>query len=141
MTDATAVLLYDGVCGLCARSVQYVLARDRHDRFRFAPLQSHFAAELLERHGKDPRDLDTMYVVVDYQQPAERVLSHAAAARYVVDTLNDSAWLRAVLHLTPLPLLNFGYRLVARNRYRWFGRYDQCRIPSPEQRAKFLAVE
>jgi predicted DCC family thiol-disulfide oxidoreductase YuxK len=141
MPDAPAILLYDGVCGLCARSVQYVLAHDRRDRFRFAPLQSRFAAELLQRHGKDARDLDTVYAVVGYRTATECVLSRAAAIRYVADTLHDSPLLRLLLHVAPLPLLNLGYRLVACNRYRWFGRTDRCELPRPEQREKFLAVE
>src|ERR1051325_2698185 len=65
ITEPKAIVLYDGVCGLCNRAVQFLLKRDRHDRFRFAALQSDFAASLLQRHGIDPTKLDTVYAVVN----------------------------------------------------------------------------
>lgn len=67
------IILYDGICGLCNRFVQFVLRHDSHDRFRFAALQTDFAACILQQHGAAPADLDTMYVVLEHALPAERL--------------------------------------------------------------------
>ncbi len=133
------IILYDGVCGLCNRLVQFALKRDRADRLRFASLQSDFAARILARHGLNPQSLDTVYLVLDYDQPAERLFARSQAVLKILQQLG-SAW-RAVAALgraLPLAIRDFFYNLVARTRYRIFGRYDTCPLPTPDQRAKFL---
>ena len=135
------VLLYDGVCGLCNRMNQFVLAHDRDDRFRFASLQSSFAAQVLGRHGKDPHDLDTVYAVVDCGGPGERLLARSDAVVFVLQQLGGIWSLyAALLRCLPRNLRNWGYDRVAQNRYRLFGRYDTCPLPSDATRAKFLDV-
>lgn len=84
---AHPILLYDGVCGLCNRLVQFVLRRDRAGWFRFASLQSALAGRILARHGADARDLDTVYVVVDYEQADERVLNRSDAVVFILRQL------------------------------------------------------
>jgi predicted DCC family thiol-disulfide oxidoreductase YuxK len=135
------ILLYDGVCGLCNRLTQFILRRDHDAIFQFASLQSPFAARVLTRHGVNPTDLDTVCVVLDYDRPEERLLSRANAVAYVLQHLSG-VWRFAalVLGLVPRPLCDWGYGLVARNRYRIFGRYDSCPLPSAETRARFLDV-
>lgn len=133
-------MLYDGVCGLCNRLVQFILKRDRNDRFLFASLQSEFAATLLKRHGADPHDLDTFYVVIDHGQPGERVLMRSDAILHVVKTLGGIWTLAGAGRILPKVLRDAMYRLVARNRYRVFGKHESCMLPSPEHRAKFLDV-
>lgn len=132
------VLLYDGVCGLCNRLNWFVLRRDSDNRFRFAPLQSSFAREILRRYEKDSRDLDTVYLIVDYGEPGEHLLSEADAILEIFRALGGVWKLVAALRVLPQSVLNLGYHLVARNRYRLFGRFDSCPLPSPEQRAKFF---
>jgi len=134
------IILYDGVCGLCNRLVQFVLKRDSHDRFRFAFLQSDFATRVLRRHGAAPEDLDTMYVVLDHALPAERLVSRSEAAVVVLRELGGG-WsvLSVVLRWLPGWLRNWSYNLIARNRYRIFGKYDLCPLPAEKNRAKFLA--
>lgn len=135
------ILLYDGVCGFCNKIVQYVLKRDRKDRFRFASLQSGFARELLVKHGKNPDDLNTMYLVVDFEQPTERLIARGRAAVKTLQELGGgSKIMGAILSVFPNFLLNFGYNLVAGNRYRLFGKFDACPLPSPQQRQKFIEV-
>ncbi len=135
------IILYDGVCALCNRLVQFVLRHDSRDRFRFASLQSEFAAQVLRRHGASPDDLDTMYVVIDRGLREERIMSRADAAVEVLRELGGR-WsvLGAMLRLLPAWLQNWGYNFVARNRYRTFGKYDSCPLPSNsnEDRHKFL---
>ena len=130
-----SIVLFDGVCVMCNRSIRFLLERDGKDRLRFASLQSDFAGALLARHGKDARDLDTVYVVADYALPSERLLSRAGAFRYVFESLG-AGW--SVLRWLPNALLSPLYRIVVANRYRWFGRYDACPIPTAAERAKFI---
>src|SRR5437588_2145607 len=135
------ILLYDGVCGFCNRIVRFVLKWDKKDRFRFASLQSAFGRELLVKHGKNPDDLNTMYVVLDYQQPGELLIARGRAAVMALNELG-SVWkvFGTVLSILPNFLLNFGYNLIANNRYRLFGKFDSCPLPSPQQRQKFIEV-
>lgn len=136
--ETNPVVLYDGVCGLCNGLVQFILKRDVHDRFRFASLQSEFAGTLLKRHGADSRDLDTFYVVIDHGQPSERVLMRSDAILHVVNTLGGLWKLAGAGRILPKALRDGLYSLVARNRYRVFGKHESCPLPSPEQRTKFL---
>jgi len=134
-----AIILYDGVCGLCNRLVQFVLKRDPQDGFRFASLQSDFAAQILASHGLSPGSLDTVYVVLHYNEPAERLFARSDAVLAVLQRLGQ-VW-RATAGLgraLPLTIRDVFYNLIARNRYRIFGKYDACPLPTPEQRAKFL---
>jgi predicted DCC family thiol-disulfide oxidoreductase YuxK len=136
------VILYDGVCGLCNRLVQFVLKHDSQDRFRFASLQSDFAARILRRHGAAPEDLDTVYVVSDHALPGERLASRSDAAVVVLRELGG-VWnvLGLALRLLPEWLRNWGYNLVAENRYHIFGKYDACPLPNRKDRGKFLDLQ
>ena len=139
--SANPIIFYDGVCALCNRFVQFVLKRDRADRFRFASLQSDFAAQVLGRHGADPQALDTFYLVQDFERPEERLFARADAAAAVLTELGGTwAAVARVLRLLPRGLRNAGYNLVARYRYRVFGKYDACPLPAPKDRAKFLDI-
>ena len=138
INDSNPVILYDGVCGLCNRLVQFVLKRDKQDRFRFASLQSDLANKVLQRHDRDPHDLDTVYVVVDYAQPTERLLARSDAILFLLRELGG-IWKLAVMgNILPRTMRDGIYKLVARNRYRVFGKYDSCMLPDPQHRAKFL---
>lgn len=132
------LLLYDGVCGLCDWLVQAVLAHDRAEVFHFASLQSPAAQVVLRRFGRSPDELDTVYVVVNYQSAAPRLLSKGNAALFVSGTLGWPWKAARLLGVLPHRLVDWGYDLVARHRYRVFGRFDQCVIPRPEHRARFV---
>lgn len=137
-SNSNPIVLYDGVCGLCNRLNQFLLKRDPEDRFRFASLQSQFAASLLERHGADSRDLDTFYAVVDYGQPGERVLDRSDGIIYVLTQLGGLWSLARAGKILPKGLRDGMYRIVARNRYRVFGKLESCMPPDPLHRHKFL---
>jgi predicted DCC family thiol-disulfide oxidoreductase YuxK len=133
------ILLYDGVCGLCNRLVQFILRRDHAAFFRFAALQSPFAARILPRHGVDPADLDTVYVVLNYDEAAESILARSDAVLFILKTLGGSWKFAAIiLKAVPRPLRDWGYNVVAHTRYRIFGRYDTCPLPNQETRSRFL---
>jgi len=132
------IVLYDGVCGLCNRLVQFLLKRDRRDRLRFASLQSDFASTILTRHGANPHDLDTVYVVINYEEPGERLLARSDAILSLGQALGGIWSLAVVGKVLPRFLRDWLYKLVAVNRYRVFGKYDSCMMPEGRYRRKFL---
>ena len=137
-TRDAPIILYDGVCGLCHRLNRFVLARDQAGRFRFAALQSALAGEILARHCRDPRDLDTLYLVLGHGGPDERLLRKSDAALRILRELGGAWRAASLLRVVPRPLRDLAYDLVARSRYRLFGRYDTCPLPDPRHRARFL---
>jgi predicted DCC family thiol-disulfide oxidoreductase YuxK len=132
------VLLYDGVCGLCNRFVQFVLLRDR-GVFRFAWLQGKVGRGILERHGVGSSDLNTVYVVVNFGSSEERLLARSDAVVFVLGQFGW-AWLAVsvLLRMVPRVARNAGYDTVARNRYRFFGRSEVCRVPGEVDRERFI---
>jgi predicted DCC family thiol-disulfide oxidoreductase YuxK len=141
-----ALLLYDGVCALCNGVVQFLMKRDRLDRFRYAPLQSGLGREVLARF--DIRAFpDGVMLLTDALTPAEHLYQRSDAVATALELLGGPAgsggfWRLAgrALRVLPRPLRDWGYGIVARFRYRLFGRYDTCPIPSPEQRNRLLGV-
>ena len=139
--EASHLLLYDGVCGLCDGLVQVVLTHDRRCVFDFAALQSRAAKAVLAPFGRSADDLTTMYVVANYRGATPSLLEKGRAALFVMATLGWPWKAAAVLHVLPRPLLDRLYDMVARHRYRLFGRRDQCLLPSPEHRHRFLDAD
>ena len=133
------VLLYDGVCGLCNRFVQFIPRRDRDAVFRFASLQSALAARILARHGVEPSDLDTVYVVANPDLPDECLLARSDAVLVVLKQLKGF-WRPAasLVQLLPKFLRDAAYNVVARHRYRLFGRLETCAVPNDQDRKLFL---
>jgi predicted DCC family thiol-disulfide oxidoreductase YuxK len=131
-------VLFDGTCGLCDRTVHFVLARDRRARFRFAPLQGRYAHEVLRRHGKDPARLDTFRILCDPGTPSERVRSRSDAALFLAARLPFPWPLLIGLRLVPRFLRDAAYRRLARSRHRLFGTVDACRASSPGERDRFI---
>ena len=137
MESGHPLLFFDGTCGLCDGFVQFVLARDRAERFHFAPLQGERAHRELARHGADADLLDTVYVLAGPGTPGERLLYRSDAVLFVLSQLPwPWRWMGAA-RVLPRALRDGAYALVARHRYRVFGRREACRIPSPAERARF----
>jgi predicted DCC family thiol-disulfide oxidoreductase YuxK len=126
------VILYDGVCVFCSRWIRFVTARDTTKRFRFTPIQSAYGSRLARAFGIDPDDPDTNAVV-----HGGRAHLKSDAALTVLSLLPGWGWTRA-LFAVPRPLRNAVYSLVARNRYRIFGRTDVCFVPDAELRQRVL---
>ena len=128
----TNVVFFDGICGLCNRFVDFVLSRDRRGAIRFAPLQGETA-----RRGasSETRSFDTI-VWVDSSH--RKFVRSAAAVRVLWRLGGVWSLIGWLLWLVPRPLRDVGYRLVAANRYRWFGKKDACRLPSPAESERFL---
>jgi len=136
------LILYDGVCGLCNRFVQFILARDHADRFRFATLQSDLGREIVLRHGGDPSAISTVYLIENWgDEEAEHARIRGKAALYAIHRLGGIWRILGAARILPAFFLDAGYRLVARFRYRLFGRLETCPVPTPETRRKFLDAE
>jgi predicted DCC family thiol-disulfide oxidoreductase YuxK len=116
------------------------LKNDSNDRFRFASLQSEFTSRLLARHGVDPHDLDTVYVVKNYDRADETLLARSDAILYMLAELGSVWKLTGVGRVLPKGFRDAVYKIVARNRYRVFGKHESCMLPEPQHRAKFLDV-
>jgi len=131
------VVFYDGVCGLCDRTVRFLLRIDHERILSFAPLQGSTAARLA---AQDTRfhDSKTMLFVESYGTEQERVSVRSTAVLRVFGRLGGLwrvvSWLRVI----PRPLRDLAYRVVARYRYRWFGRFDTCRLPDAALAKRFL---
>jgi predicted DCC family thiol-disulfide oxidoreductase YuxK len=132
-----AVLLYDGRCGFCDGVVQFVLARDRRGTLHFAPLQGDFARGIIERHPT-LRGVDSL-ILVFRRATAETVAVRSDAALGVAEYLGGLWNAARILHLVPHRVRDWGYDLLARHRYRLFGRLDACRVPDASTRGRFLA--
>jgi predicted DCC family thiol-disulfide oxidoreductase YuxK len=129
----SAVVIFDGVCNLCAASVRFVLRHEAEPQLLFTPLQSPAGARLMREHGFSPDDVKTFVLVVDGKAYAK-----SDAAIRVTQYFRGPWKLMGLMRIVPRPLRDWGYDLVARNRYRWFGRVDECMVPTPELRARFI---
>jgi predicted DCC family thiol-disulfide oxidoreductase YuxK len=126
------VILFDGVCVFCSRWIRFVALRDIDKRFRFTPIQSAYGTRLAQTFGIDPDDPDTNAVI-----HGGRAHLKSDAALTVLSNLPGWGWTRT-LFLVPKPLRDVVYGLVARNRYRIFGKYDACFVPDAEMRARVI---
>jgi predicted DCC family thiol-disulfide oxidoreductase YuxK len=126
------IVLFDGVCNLCEWFVRFVIRRDHRGRFRFASLQSEVAAGLLDPHP-EARGTDSIVLL-----EGGRAHVKSAAALRILRGLGGAWTLFYALWLVPRPIRDVVYDLVARHRYRWFGRRDTCLIPTPDDRARFI---
>lgn len=130
------VLLYDGVCGFCNKSVQFVLDHDRRGAMRFAALQSDFGQAAIERHPELAK-VDSV-VFLERTGGSENVFIRSTAALKLSGYLGGIwGWAR-IAYIIPRPIRDFFYDLFARYRYRLFGKYDSCMLPPPEVRERFL---
>ncbi|WP_151732998.1 thiol-disulfide oxidoreductase DCC family protein ['Paenibacillus yunnanensis' Narsing Rao et al. 2020] len=127
------IVLIDGVCHLCQAIVRFIIPRDPHGHIRFASLQSESGRSFLKAGGLSESELSTVVVVEN-----GRYYTESAAALRIARRLRPPWPLAYLLAAVPAPLRDAVYRLVAKNRYRWFGRDEQCLVPTAEIRQRFL---
>ena len=127
------ILLFDGHCNLCNAWVQFIVKRDSAGTIRFASLQSGAGRRLLEEHKIDENYIESL---VFFEE--ERFSMSSTAALRTLSYLDD--WQKHLIFLTVVPrsLRDLVYRFIARNRYKWFGRREQCMIPTTELSKRFL---
>ncbi len=127
------ILLFDGVCNLCNRFVQFTIRRDPKGKFKFAPLQSEIGQSLLEK-CKLPKDEFRSFVLVQ----GERYFLRSTAALKVLRELGGVWKLFYIFIIIPKPLRDFLYGIISKSRYRVFGKRDSCMIPTPDISQRFL---
>jgi predicted DCC family thiol-disulfide oxidoreductase YuxK len=137
MAHPSPVLLYDGLCGFCDGTVQFILEHDRRGALRFATLQGDFARGVIERHP-ELAGVDSLVLVERGTSGEERIYVRSEGALQVAKYLGGAWTLARGLRIVPRFLRDLVYDGFARVRYRVFGRYDACPIPSAEQRARFI---
>ena len=137
------LVIFDGQCGLCNRAVRWLVRRDSQDRLRFVAFESEMVAGILARQGigaPDPESgPDTILVVREFGHPSELVLVRSEAVLALLAEL-PHPWptVEIVLGWIPRPVLDLGYRLVTRWRYRIWGRLENCPVPTAENGRHFL---
>ena len=133
MTNTHLIILFDGLCNFCNFWVNFLLDRDKKDKFRFTPLQSEKGEELLKKFNLSTKDFDT-FVLID----GDKYYIRSTASLIVAKNLGGLWKVLYSLIIIPGPIRDFIYNLVAKNRYKLFGKKESCRIPTPEERSKFL---
>lgn len=128
------IILFDGVCNLCNRAVQFILLRDKSNVFCFASLQSEAGKRLTAERGIDTRKTDSIILI----DPGVAYYVRAGAALEIARNLKGYRFLPLLFGWIPQRLLDPLYNFVAKNRYRWFGKRDNCMLPGPDIRSRFL---
>lgn len=128
-----SILLFDGVCNLCNGFIQFVIKRDPNKHFRFASLQSTIGQEMLSHHNIPTDSLDTVVLI-----QSGKAYTHSDVALRVALKLGWLWPMTYILVLIPSFIRDRFYTWIAKNRYRWFGKKDQCMIPTPALRERFL---
>jgi predicted DCC family thiol-disulfide oxidoreductase YuxK len=134
------LILYDGICGLCNKFTQLVLKHDKNDLFRFASLQSKTANEILKNYGYSNNNLDTVYVIENYEKDNQKIYMRAKAIIFVLEQLRLLFSPVNLLKILPDTFLNCAYDMVAKSRYRLFGQSDQCILPKESDSNKFIDI-
>ena len=127
------IIIFDGVCNLCNGSVNFILARDPHEKFRFSPVQSAFSDELLSKHGLSGNGDDSFLLVKN-----GKAYLRSDAALEISKEMSGLWSLLGILRIVPRPLRDALYNLVARNRYKLFGKKELCMVPTPALMRRFI---
>jgi predicted DCC family thiol-disulfide oxidoreductase YuxK len=128
------IILFDGVCNLCNSAVLFIIRRDAQDVFRFVALQSTMGEEICDFIGVDSSKMDSIILY----EPGLAYYYKSEAALKIASQLGLFYSLSAVFKIIPAKLRNDIYDYIAKNRYRWFGKKEQCMIPTKELKSKFL---
>ncbi len=133
MSSDHKIILFDGVCNLCNGSVNFFITRDKKDIFRFAPLQSDIGIKLQKKLSIDHNNIES-FILID----GSRYYKKSTAALKVAVLLGFPYYLLYPLLFIPPFIRNAVYDIIAKYRYKWFGKKETCRVPTPEERARFL---
>lgn len=129
-----SVLLFDGICNLCNASVQWVILRDKKGVFKFAAIQSEAGQTLLKQFGLHNQPIESVILIKD-----ERIYTKSDAALMASSLLGWPWSALRIFQIVPLDFRNAVYDWIAKNRYRWFGKQEQCMLPKPEWKNRFLS--
>lgn len=127
------IVLFDGECNLCDRSINFIIAKDKKDAFRFATIQSDAGRSLLEQYQLDLNTSDSVLLI-----DKNRLFEKSTALLKIIRSLSGAYPLLYILIFLPKCFRDLFYDLVAKNRYKWFGKKDSCVIPRTDIEYKFL---
>lgn len=128
------IVLFDGVCKFCNGSVNYIIDHDPNKIFRFAPIQSEFGTKLAKQHGQDPEKLDSVMLVFQ-----GKLYKYSSAGLRIGTRLKGFPKFLAYLgYILPRFVRDAIYKLIAKRRYKWFGKLEACRMPTPDLKERFL---
>ena len=127
------VLLFDGVCNLCNGAVNFIIDHDPKGHFKFSALQSDFGQEQLAKLGYDQQEFDSLVLL-----SGDKVYKKSSAALRIAKKLNGLYPLLYIFIIVPPFIRHAVYDIIARNRYKWFGKRDSCRMPTPELKSRFV---
>jgi predicted DCC family thiol-disulfide oxidoreductase YuxK len=130
------IVFFDGICGLCNRAVDFVLREDRARRFLYSPLQGETFGRMARSH-QETLKADSIFVL-RRGLGKETLLQRSDAFLYILENLPRYRWLARIGKKFPVPIRDAVYRLIATTRYRIWGKRDACRLPSPEEKTRFL---
>ncbi|MEO9077417.1 MAG: DCC1-like thiol-disulfide oxidoreductase family protein [Gelidibacter sp.] len=128
------LILFDGVCNLCEASVQYVIKHDKNDVFRYTALESEAAQQIIKKFDIDREKMDSILLY----SPEKGISYKSTAALKIASKLRFPRNLMVIFLIVPAFIRNWVYDYIARNRYQWYGKKDECMIPTPELKSKFL---
>jgi predicted DCC family thiol-disulfide oxidoreductase YuxK len=128
------IILFDGVCNLCDSAVQFVIKYDKKDVFRFVALQSELGQEILKHIGINPSNIDSVILY----EPGIAYYYKSAAALQIAKNLGGLMHFGTIFKIIPTGISNHLYDYIAKNRYKWYGKKEQCMIPTKDLKAKFL---
>lgn len=133
MKKSKKIILFDGICNLCNGAVTFIVQRDKHDHFRYAALQSEIGRTLTDKHGINTSKKESIILIED-----NRCYTKSSAALRIARHLSGGYPLLYGCIILPTFIRDRLYDVIARNRYKWFGKRESCMIPTPELKAKFL---
>jgi predicted DCC family thiol-disulfide oxidoreductase YuxK len=133
MENDKSLILFDGVCNLCDSSVQFILLRDKKDRFRFASLQSDYGQNILKQHNLPTEKFNSLALIEN-----GKLYQRSTGALRIARRLKGAWPMLFAFIIVPPFIRNFVYDFIARNRYRWFGKKESCMMPRPEWKQKFF---
>ncbi|WP_395053844.1 thiol-disulfide oxidoreductase DCC family protein [Flavobacterium sp.] len=128
------IILFDGVCNLCDKSVQFIIKNDKKDIFRFVAIQSNLGQEIINHIKIDATKIDSIILY----EPSTAYYYKAEAALRIAKELGGIISIVSVFLILPKSFLNLFYDYIAQNRYKWYGKKESCLIPTPDLKSKFL---
>ena len=128
------IILFDGVCNLCDSAVQFVIKNDTKDTFRFVALQSELGQEIIKHIGINPMNIDSVILY----EPGIAYYYKSVAALQIAKNLGGFFHFGTIFKIIPTGISNQLYDYIAKNRYKWYGKKEQCLIPTEELKSKFL---
>jgi len=129
---AQPVIFFDGICNLCNASVQFVIEHDLKNQFHFTALQGDYAKEILPKFNIDPKQLNTILLLED-----GKLYTKSSAALRIAKKLNGLIPVFSIFLIVPKFIRDWFYDIIAKNRYRWWGKKENCWVPTPELKNKF----